>query len=98
MNIELHIEQLILDGLQVEQGHRGELHAAVKAEMTRLLGIDGLRAELLRGGALRSLAAEEIHVTDQTTAALLGNHIAQAVHGGTGPERALYSTIRALRA
>jgi hypothetical protein len=84
VNIELHIERLILDGLQVEPRNRAHLQAALEAELTRLLTVDGLRSELLSGGAVRSLSAGEIHVTNQTTGTQLGNHIGQAVHGGIG--------------
>ena len=86
MNIELHIERLILDGLTVEPGQRAEVQAAVEAELTRLLATGELNPELLSSGAVRSLGAREIHVTNQTTPAQLGNHIAQAVHGGIGSE------------
>jgi hypothetical protein len=88
MNIELHIERLILDGLQVEPRNRAALQAAVEAELTRLLTAGGLRAELLSGGAVRSLGAGEIQVTNQTSAAHLGNHIAQAVHSGISADGA----------
>jgi len=88
MNIELHIERLILDGLQVEPGGRADLQAEVEAELTRLLTAGGLRAELLSVGAVRSLGGGEIQVTNQTTPARLGNRIAKAVHGGIGPETA----------
>jgi hypothetical protein len=87
VNIELHIERLILDGLSVEPRERPHLQAAVEAELTRLLTAGGLRSELLSGGAVRSLGAGEIHVTNQMRASHLGSHIAQAVHGGLGPER-----------
>jgi len=88
MNIELHIERLVLDGLQVEARDRAHLQAAVEAELTRLLTTGGLRSELLAGGALRSLGAGEIQATHGSTALHLGNQIAQAVHSGIGGENA----------
>lgn len=86
MNIQLHIERLILDGLSVEQRHRGDLKAAVEAELTRLLTANGLRAELFSSGALRTLGAAEIQLTGRPAAPVLGKQIAQAVHGGIGAE------------
>jgi hypothetical protein len=83
MNIEVHIERLILEGLNLEPRER-RLRAAVEAELARLLSTEGLRAELLAGGAMRSLAAPEIHVPPQIAAPQLGAHIAQAVHGSIG--------------
>ena len=84
MNIELHIERLILDGLAVEPNSHTELQSAVEAELTRLLAASGLSPEWLSGGAMRSLKAGEIQVTNQMDAAHLGNQIAQALHGGIG--------------
>jgi len=86
VNIELHIERLVLDGLQVASRDRAQLQAAVEAELTRLLAAGGLRSELLSGGAMRSLGGGEIQVTYNMTPLHLGNRIAQAVHGGVGAE------------
>lgn len=88
MKIELHIERLILDGLQVGRGERADLQASVEAELSRLLMSGGLRSELLSGVRVRSLAGGEIHLTNQPTGAQLGNHIAQAVHSGIAAETA----------
>jgi hypothetical protein len=84
VNIELHIERIVLDGLQVASSERAHLQAAVQAELTRLLAAGGLRSELLSGGAMRSLGAGEVQVTNNMSALQLGNRIAQAVHGGVG--------------
>lgn len=84
MNIELHIERLVLEGLEVEPRHRSHLQAALEGELARLLATAGLRSELLTGGAMRSLRAGEVHLANQMQAAQLGNHIAQAVYGGIG--------------
>lgn len=84
MNIELHIERLILDGLAIEPGQRADIQAAVEGELTRLLVANGLRADLRSGGALPLLRAGAINVSSQTNAMQLGNQIAQSVHGGIG--------------
>ena len=84
MNINLHIERIVLDGLNVEPRDRRTLQAAVESELARLLAGGGLRSEFTSSGALRSLSAGEIHVTPPATGAQLGNQIAQAVHGGIG--------------
>jgi hypothetical protein len=75
---------MVLDGLYVAPRDRAHLQAAVEAELVRLLAADGLRSELLSGGAMRSLGAGEINVTNNMSPLHLGNHIAQAVHGGVG--------------
>ncbi len=84
MNIELHIERLVLDDLVVEPRRGAEIQAAVEEELTRLLAAGGLKAEFASGSTQRSLDAEEIQVTNQTTPMQLGHYIAQAVHGGVG--------------
>jgi hypothetical protein len=86
MNIELHIERLILDGLPLSHGQRVDLQAAVEAELTRLLTTGGLRSELLSGVLVRSLDGGEIQFANMRTPSQLGSHIAQAVHKGIGVE------------
>ena len=80
MNIELHIQQLILDGLTIEPVNRRVLQAAVGEELTRLLSSGGLRSDLLASRAVRSISAGEFQITNQMAPARLGNQIAQAVH------------------
>jgi hypothetical protein len=82
MRIDLHIERLILDGLAIDPGQRAEVQAAVEAELARLLMTGGLNAGLLAGGALPSLRAEAIQLTNESKGADLGVQIAQSVHGG----------------
>ena len=86
MNIELHIERLVLEGLEVEPRHGSHLQGALESELARLLATDGWRSELLSGGAMRSLSAGEIHVTNGMSPLHLGNRIAQAVHSGIGAD------------
>jgi hypothetical protein len=92
VNIELHIERLILDGLQVERGERADLQASVEAELSRLLTSGGLRPELMSGVRMRSLAGGEMQLTNQTLPAHLGTDIAKAVHVGIGAEGPVSST------
>jgi hypothetical protein len=88
MNIELHIDRIVLYGLQVAPRDRAHLQAAIETELSRLLAAGGLRSEFLSGGAMRSLGAGEIQVTNNMSPLHLGNRIAQAVHGGVGTETA----------
>jgi len=88
MNIELHIERLVLHGLPVSPRDRTQLQAAVEAELTRLLATGGLRSELLSGGPMRLLGAGEFQVSNNHSPRGLGNQIAHAVHSGVGAETA----------
>jgi len=84
MNIELHIERLVLDGFTMDPRNRAEVQTAVEEELTRLLMTRGLSAELLSAGSVRSIGAGEINTTNQTSPTQLGNHVAQAVHNRLG--------------
>ena len=82
MNINVHIERLVLDGLPVTSSQGSLVQAAVEAELARLLTAEGLSAEFLAGGAMPSLRAGGIHLTKDSNPTQLGQQIAQAVHGG----------------
>jgi hypothetical protein len=88
MNIELHIERIVLDGLDVGPRDRPTLQATIESELVRLLTSGGVSSQLLSGGALRSLSAGEIQVPIRASGAELGIQIAQAVHSGIGAEGA----------
>ena len=83
MNIHLHIERLILDGLPLEQRDGAQMRVAVEAELTRLLSESGLGESYANGGAFASLRADTIHATD-TRPQPLGTQIAHAVYGSIG--------------
>jgi hypothetical protein len=87
MNVTLHIERLILDGLDVRPGDRPHLQAAVEAELTRLLGEGGIAPGLAAGGAVPALRGGSVQMgggAGGKSAAGLGSQIAQAVYGGIG--------------
>jgi hypothetical protein len=84
MNINVHIEQLILDGLTVSHDQQPLVQAAVEAELTRLLAADGLSASLLSGGTLSHVPTGAIELTNEGNSSQLGQQIAQAVYGGIG--------------
>jgi hypothetical protein len=84
MNINLHIERLILDGLPMEAGHGARVQAAVEAELARLLVEGGLARELQSGGALPSVRAGAIQLTAESNSVQLGQRIARSVYGGIG--------------
>ena len=84
MNIELHIERLILDGVAIAPRQRALLQAAVEAELRRLLVQGGLAAGLAQGGALPSIRASAIQLTPDSDPRRMGTQIAQAVYGGIG--------------
>jgi hypothetical protein len=84
MNIRLHIERLILDGLPVNSVQSPQVKAAVEAELTRLLTADGLHNEFSRGGAVPRVPATAFHLLRHDSPTGVGRQIAQSVYGGIG--------------
>ena len=83
MNINLHIERLIVDGFPLDQRQRPHLQAAVEAQLAHLLRAEGLHPELRAGGALPSVRADGIHVANSSPKHL-GQQIGRAVYAGIG--------------
>jgi hypothetical protein len=84
MNINLHIERLVLDGIPLGPGQRPLLQTAVEAELTRLLSKGGLNNALQSGGALYNVRTAGIQLADDRIPARLGQQIAGAVYRGIG--------------
>ena len=84
MNIELHIERLILDGFSLTRSQGGLVQHAVEAELTRLLADAGLSPTLQAGAALAYVPASAIELGSGNNPTDLGQQIAQSVYGGIG--------------
>ena len=83
MNVNLHIERLVLDGLPVGS-HEGPLvEAAIAAELTRMFAEGSFGAGVPRGRATPLVCAEAIRM-ESGGAEGLGVQIGQAVFGGIG--------------
>jgi hypothetical protein len=82
MNINLHIERLILDGLPLDRGDGGSLRIAMETELTRLFTQRGGAPSWQTGTALPSMRADAIQLTSQHSPAQLGRQIAASVHNG----------------
>ena len=86
MNINLHIERLVLDGVNIATHQRPLLQEALQAELTRLLATGGLSDGLTRGIALPRISAGGIQLTSDHDPVQMGQQIAQSVYGGIGHE------------
>ena len=84
MNINVHIERLVLDGISPSPGEYPLLQPAVEAELTRLLASRGLSPALHSGGSLYNLTTVGIQLATDGSAARLGEQIARAVYGPVG--------------
>lgn len=85
MNINLHIDRLVLDGVNIAPGQRHLLQASVEAELTRLLTDGGLAPGLAQGIALPRMSTSGMQLTGNNPTQL-GRQIAQSVYGGIGHE------------
>jgi hypothetical protein len=84
LNIHLHIERLVLNGIPLLPGERPLLQAAVEAELTRLLTSGGLGDALQSGGAWYSVRTARIQPENDGNSARLGEQVAGAVYEGIG--------------
>ena len=85
MNINLHIEKLVLDGLDIGPGQDGKVKAAVEAELSRLLQEGGISSGLQGGGALSNIRVNHpVQISGNANPKALGAQIARSVYGGIG--------------
>ncbi len=84
MNINLHIDRLVLDGLDVGIGHGALIKKTVEAELKGLLSAGGLAARLQSGGALPKIGAGTIELDGRENPLRVGQKIARSVYGGIG--------------
>lgn len=82
MNINLHIDRLILDGVTLSQRERTLLGASLEAELTRLLTTGGLPTTFPSSGAVPSVSANAMQMNNNPVQ--MGQQIAQAVYGENG--------------
>ena len=79
MNINLHIERLVLDPAAVAASDSGLLSAALRDELSRLLAASAI--PLKQGIALPSLRAAPVSIDPGTRAHEIGRRVAQSIHG-----------------
>lgn len=84
MNIRLHIERLILDGLDISTGDGEQVQVGAQAELVRLLETGGLAPELLAGTNLAAVPAGSLTVGRQENGGVLGRKIARSAYEGIG--------------
>jgi hypothetical protein len=87
VSLRVHIERLVLDGVDVGPAERPALQAALETELARLLAEGGLSRTLATGGAIPSLRSAPLELAHGSTPAALGTAIAGAVHGELGGRR-----------
>ena len=81
MNVNLHIERLVLEGLTLSGHDAARVEQAVQAELTRLFAHNEAAASSLASAAVPSVKAAPFHMCRADDPPRLGSAIAQSVHG-----------------
>lgn len=96
MTIRLHVERLILEGMELTPRERGSLERAVIAELTRLLGgadtTDALTRTFARGATLSRLPAESLQLAPGEVPDVFGTRVGRAAYQALLPAAAPTST------
>jgi hypothetical protein len=82
MNINLHIDRLVLDGISVESHQQAMFKANLETELGRLLAQNGIAADLQNGGAFNAIRTDSIDVGEKNEPSHLGRQIARSVYVG----------------
>jgi hypothetical protein len=82
--INLHIERIILDGIDLAPSDYHVLQTALQAELTRLLSNGSITDDLIGAGTVPHINAGTLTVTENSTPAEIGTLLAQTVYGVTG--------------
>ena len=85
MNINLHIERLVLDGVNIIPGERHLLQTSVESELTRMLMNGGLSPALVQTTNLPRLSTSDIQLAGNN-AKQIGQQTAQSIYGRIGHE------------
>jgi hypothetical protein len=85
MNIALHMERLVLDGVVITPAQRALLQTALEGELALLLGEGGLPPALAQGAQPASIGAAPIAFAPGGDPVRLGQQIARSVYGALAP-------------
>ncbi len=84
MKINLHIDTLLIDGLEIGPGDGARVKAAVESGLSRLLQQGGIAPGLREGGTVSGIRTAPLQADGKSSPKELGTQIAQAVYGGIG--------------
>ena len=84
MNIELHIERLVLEGIPIAPKEGALLHGAIHAELERLLRAEGFPGRRPDPRAVARLQGPAIRLPNVSGPDSLGRLIASAIREGIG--------------
>jgi len=84
MSVSLHIDRLVLDGIELSGRERIDLKRAVRSEIARSVRDNGLSDELRGMGARPSLRTADIQLRTETSAGRLGVLLSRSVYRSIG--------------
>ena len=84
MNVELHIEELVLQGFPPGDYHL--IGDAAQHELSRLFIERGVPPSLARGGETQRLDAGSFEVSPGQTTETIGARVARSVYGALSPQ------------
>jgi hypothetical protein len=84
MNVNLHVERLILDGMDIPSRQQPAFQEAVIMELTRLITEGSLQLRLEADSAIHEMPAGTVQLSNGNEPTELGQQIARAVYGGIG--------------
>ena len=84
MNVNVHIERLILDGLPVSSLQGAAVREALERELARVLAHSDLPGQWGTGGAVPHLPVQQFSLAPGDRPNAIGRHIAGSLHRGIG--------------
>jgi hypothetical protein len=81
MNINLHIEHLVLENMAFPPHQKPLVQAAFEEELMRLLAEEGIAARFQTGSAIPNISIKSIQLVPGSNAQQIGKQIAQEIHG-----------------
>jgi hypothetical protein len=82
MNVELHIERLVLDGVRLDRAGERVFRAAFQAELTRLIAEGGVSGAL--SATTPRVIAPAVSLAAESGPMQWGEALARSVYGGLG--------------
>lgn len=84
--MNVHVERLVLEGVEPTSRQRSVLRSAFTAELSRLVAAGGLDSALARGASVPATPAGPFQLGASFDAREAGARIARAVYAGLGPQ------------
>jgi hypothetical protein len=82
MNVNLHIERIVLDGIDLAAGETNSLQQAIVNQLTDTIGHRGLAVTSGLHRQHANIQSNSIRLGQKTDATILGCQLAHAVHAG----------------